>query len=220
MNRTEFMNELQRLLWDIPESERREALQYYNDYFDDAGPENEAKVIKELGSPEQVAKTIREGMFENGEYTERGYEDERFLDRQEVLDERTGHRQTTGNPWKLLSILLLCLILFPVIVPLCIVLVCILVAVIVGCIGVGIAAIVTAAVLPVIGIILVGIAFYNLLVAPAVGITLGGIGFLLLSVGILTFLLAVWACKTLAPLCLRAVIAAIRYPLRKAGVVR
>lgn len=220
MNRTEFMNELRRLLQDIPEAERREALQYYNDYFDDAGPENEAQVIRELGSPAQVAKTIREGMFENGEYTERGYEDERFYDRQEVLDRKTEGRRTAFNPWKLLCILLLCLILSPIIIPLCVVLVCILIGVIAGCIGVGIAAVVTAAVLPVVGIVFVGIAFYNLLISPAVGITLGGIGFLLLAVGILTFLLAVWACKTLVPLCLRAVIALIRYPLRKAGVVR
>ena len=49
MNRTEFMNRLERLLWDIPESERREALQYYNDYFDDAGPENEARVSATSG---------------------------------------------------------------------------------------------------------------------------------------------------------------------------
>lgn len=47
MNRKEFMERLERLLWNISDSEREEALQYYNDYFDDAGEENEAKVIEE-----------------------------------------------------------------------------------------------------------------------------------------------------------------------------
>jgi len=70
MNRTRFMRELEQLLKDLPDSERREAIQYYNDYFDDAGPENEAKVIQELGSPELVAHTIRTDTCENGEYTE------------------------------------------------------------------------------------------------------------------------------------------------------
>ena len=39
MTRTEFMKQLQDLLSDISKNEREEALQYYNDYFDDAGPE-------------------------------------------------------------------------------------------------------------------------------------------------------------------------------------
>ena len=46
MTRKEFMQRLESLLLDLPDSERREAIQYYNDYFDDAGPENEAKVIQ------------------------------------------------------------------------------------------------------------------------------------------------------------------------------
>ena len=52
MNRVEFMAELERLLADLPEDERQAAVQYYADYFADAGAENEAEVIRELGSPE------------------------------------------------------------------------------------------------------------------------------------------------------------------------
>ncbi len=59
MNRWEFMKELDNLLADIPEEERKEALNYYNDYFDDAGVENTAHVISELGSPSEVASQIR-----------------------------------------------------------------------------------------------------------------------------------------------------------------
>lgn len=58
MNRQEFMNRLEYLLRGIPEEERADALAYYNDYFDEAGVENEDQVIQELGSPEQVAQTI------------------------------------------------------------------------------------------------------------------------------------------------------------------
>ena len=36
MNRVEFMETLSRLLQDIPEEDRIDALKYYNDYFDDA----------------------------------------------------------------------------------------------------------------------------------------------------------------------------------------
>ena len=77
MSRVEFMNQLKNLLWDIPEGEREEALNYYEDYFDDAGVENEAQVIASLGSPEKLAEIIKEGLKEEakeqGEYSETGY---------------------------------------------------------------------------------------------------------------------------------------------------
>ena len=47
MDRTQFMKELEKLLCDISEGERQEALAYYNSYFDEAGPEMEASVIRE-----------------------------------------------------------------------------------------------------------------------------------------------------------------------------
>ena len=48
MDRAQFMKQLERLLSDISEAEKQEALAYYNSYFDEAGPENEASVIREL----------------------------------------------------------------------------------------------------------------------------------------------------------------------------
>ena len=81
MSRKEFMERLERLLEDISDSEREEALQYYEDYFDDAGAGREQDVIRELGSPERLAAIIRDGVrsgYEDAgaEYTERGYENE------------------------------------------------------------------------------------------------------------------------------------------------
>ena len=49
MRREEFMRELEYLLRDIPANEREDALAYYENYFDEAGAENEQQVIKELG---------------------------------------------------------------------------------------------------------------------------------------------------------------------------
>ena len=70
MNREEYMRLLAIALKDIPQSEKEEALQYYNDYFDDAGVENEQEVMKALGSPASLAESIQkefstgEGRFE------------------------------------------------------------------------------------------------------------------------------------------------------------
>ncbi len=102
MSRKEFMQQLNRLLADIPESDRQDAIAYYNDYFDEAGPENEAEVIQELGSPGKVAATIKAGMGTapgRGEFTENGYQDSRFKERTQVpaYKSRTGGQAEERN---------------------------------------------------------------------------------------------------------------------------
>ena len=61
MTRQEYMQQLAALLAAMPEAERRDALDYYEEYFDAAGPEKEAHTIQELGSPQNVAEKIWEG---------------------------------------------------------------------------------------------------------------------------------------------------------------
>lgn len=77
MDQRQFLEELAHLLQDIPEEERNEALEYYRCYFEDAGIENEASVLEELGSPQQVADSLKRGIdqpADAGEYTENGYQ--------------------------------------------------------------------------------------------------------------------------------------------------
>lgn len=66
MNRAEFMRQLESLLQNISLTERQEALQYYNDYFDDAGAENEQAVIEALGTPARVAENIKRDLYGAG----------------------------------------------------------------------------------------------------------------------------------------------------------
>ena len=66
MNRAEFMRQLESLLQSIPAAEREEAIQYYNDYFDDAGNDNEQEVIEALGNPARVAENIKRDLLESG----------------------------------------------------------------------------------------------------------------------------------------------------------
>lgn len=58
MTRNEFLAELKKNLQSLAEAEQEEALRYYEEYFDDAGPENEERVIEELGSPAELARNI------------------------------------------------------------------------------------------------------------------------------------------------------------------
>ena len=78
MSRAEFMRELESLLLDVSLEERTEALTYYEDYFEDAGPDMEQQIIRELGTPAEVAAVIKadlSGTKTDGEYTEHGYQD-------------------------------------------------------------------------------------------------------------------------------------------------
>lgn len=93
MERAQFMEQLKKLLSDVSEAERQEALDYYESYFDDAGQENEEAVIRELGSPGKVAAIIKADLSESNdkyaEYTELGYEDTRAKEPGQVPDKYT-----------------------------------------------------------------------------------------------------------------------------------
>lgn len=56
MTREEYLNILQANLQYLPPQEAENIMEYYREYFDDAGVENAEKVMQELGAPEQLAK--------------------------------------------------------------------------------------------------------------------------------------------------------------------
>lgn len=107
MNREEFMRRLTELLGDVPPMEREEAIQYYNDYFDDAGTENESGVIASLGTPEELARTIKAGLSDGGnggEFTESGFSGYSQVHKDEVMrteeTSRQGSAQRQNNPYE------------------------------------------------------------------------------------------------------------------------
>ncbi len=59
MNKETFLSRLEQLLYDIPREEREEAMDYYRSYFEEAGEENEASVLEELDSPQEIAASIK-----------------------------------------------------------------------------------------------------------------------------------------------------------------
>lgn len=58
MRKYEFLSILAEGLKDASIEERAAAMQYYNEYIDEAGPEREEEVIAELGSPNKIAGDI------------------------------------------------------------------------------------------------------------------------------------------------------------------
>ncbi|MGT2958261.1 hypothetical protein A9Q68_07945 [Streptococcus bovimastitidis] len=65
MTRTEYLAELQNQLRKLPQDDFQEAMDYFTEYFDEAGPENEAQVITDLGSPKEAASEILGRLLED-----------------------------------------------------------------------------------------------------------------------------------------------------------
>lgn len=58
MNKYEFLAQLRNALSSVPQEEREAAMSYYEEFFSDAGEENEQAVIASLGSPQELAQSI------------------------------------------------------------------------------------------------------------------------------------------------------------------
>ena len=125
MNRAQFMEQLEKLLSDISEEERQEALDYYESYFDDAGEDQEANVIRELGSPGKVAAIIKADLRESsqnyGEYTENGFQDDRVKEDMQMPEQRGSraergyHAERKGSNAGVILVLILLVFISPLI---------------------------------------------------------------------------------------------------------
>ncbi len=58
MTKKEYMRQLAGKLRRLPKEDYDKALAYFDEYFEEAGPENEQQAITDLGSPEEAAKEL------------------------------------------------------------------------------------------------------------------------------------------------------------------
>lgn len=55
MNKDEYLKQLEHYLKKLPQKDYENAVEYFSEYFEEAGAENEQKVITELGTPKEAA---------------------------------------------------------------------------------------------------------------------------------------------------------------------
>lgn len=245
MNRKQFMEELRKLLADISEEEREEALQYYEDYFDDAGEENEQQVIEELGNPKKLAATIalnlEPGSEENGEFTESGFQDERFEDKATPVarnprtkkGDRYSYNDSYGEsgyqsyynnegqgekskPWtsKLLKIVLIIAIILvgaPVLIPIVIGIVAVIVGVVVGAFALFAGLVIGAVTIAAAGIGVIVLGMITAIGFPS-AILMTGIGLILLAAGMAATAATVKLCIVVYPAMFRFLVNICRWP--------
>lgn len=210
MNRREFMGQLERLLADIPGQERQEALDYYNNYFDDAGEENEAEVIRTLGSPGKIAAVIKADLentnSEAGSYTDAGYKDERFEEEGKVPETRRKYGYQAKKPRSAGAIILF-IILAVFTLPFWGGIGAGILGILAGIIGIVIAVVVGSlaggAGLSVAGVVVSVTGLVQMTGSIAVGLAIFGIGLLMTAVGLLLLMLFGWIISSAGPKLLR-----------------
>lgn len=208
MKRAEFMTQLAALLQDLPADERKEALQYYEDYFRDAGETNEAEVIEELGSPRKVADTIREGLGVP-KWEQKGTE--------VVPGPKAPQGELNQQNNRILKILLIvgiCILASPAIGGALAVVIGIVTAVL----GVFVALVVGAIAMVVAGVIVFCSGILCVVPEVAMGLALMGTGLVLLALGAMLAVASVWvAAKVFAAGC-RGFVYLCRIPFRRREV--
>ena len=229
MNRVEFMAELERLLADLPEDERQAAVQYYADYFADAGAENEAEVIRELGSPEKTAESIKADYY-GRTFDESRFEHKDYMEKygQQASGQQTFGQQSAGpagasvegkKPWtsrglKILLIVLIAIVVWPVSLGLICAVLGILAAVVCLFAGLVIAAVcvmIAGGVTAVTGL-LMSVAY------PPAALMTTGIGLLLFVLGLIATVGTVKLCMIVYPAMLRGFVELCRRPIHRKAV--
>lgn len=216
MNRQEFMRQLEYLLSGIPASEREDALAYYNNYFDEAGVENEAKVIEELGSPEAVAKIILADVYQdNSGY---GNPEPEAYERQVVPKQnRATGFQGMSQSTKILIIILL-VFTFPIWIGVVAGLFGAAVGLIGGAIGIAVGLIGTAIGMLVGGVACVIAGIVRFVISPVEGLLSIGVGAILTAIGLLVAVLCLWITAVWVPKLVKAIVGWIKGLLhRKEG---
>ena len=64
MNRTEYLKQLDKYLKRLPAEDYQNAMEYFTEYFDEAGPEGEEQVIRELGTPKEAASELLSALLD------------------------------------------------------------------------------------------------------------------------------------------------------------
>lgn len=230
MNRVEFMAELERLLADLPEDERQAAVQYYADYFADAGAENEAEVIRELGSPEKTAESIK------ADYYGRTFDESRFehKDYMEKYGQQASGQQTSGQqpagtadspageqkkPWTSRGLKILLIVLIAIVVwPLSLGLICAVLGILAAVVCLFAGLVIAAVCVMIAGGVTVVTGLLMSVAYPPAALMTAGIGLLLFVLGLIATVGTVKLCMIVYPAMLRGFVELCRRPIHGKAV--
>lgn len=171
MNREEYLAALSRKLRRLPRREYEAAMEYYREYFDEAGPEMEQQVIRDLGTPEEAASQI----IRNTAY--------------QRMNEPV---RSMKKGFSVLWVVVLGIFAVPIAVPLAIALLCVLLAMAFCGFAVWLCGIFAAVISVAAGLAAAVCGGLAAAAHPATGIANIGAGILIIGFGLLGLLFAMW----------------------------
>lgn len=215
MTRNEYMEQLKKYLKRLPKEDYDNAIEYFSEYFDEAGPENEQQVMEELGEPKEAARelllnllqeSVGDGIGSTGEKSAALQTADSFSGESSHAHTRTdsGDRSAMSqsasagkkrSPGKIILLAFLVLCASPVSIALLIAGLAVLAAVVVTIAAVIFSMAVTSVSAVAGGIVLAGIGVTLVVRSVAAACMIIGCGFLMAGVGILFGVLTIYICK-------------------------
>ena len=185
MTRQEYMEELKKYLKRLPQEDFDNAIEYFSEYFEEAGPEKEQQVMRELGEPKEAARELFLNLLQ--ESVEKD---------QDIVEEKaTVLKGKRRSPGKIILLVFLVLCASPVSLALLAFVFAVLCAVILTVAAVIFSIAITGIAAIAGGIVTIGVGVSLILKSAAAACMMVGGGFLMTGLGILAGLLTVYICK-------------------------
>lgn len=179
MTRTEYIAKLTKYLRKLPQKDYEEALEYFMEYFEEAGPENEARVIAELGTPKEAAHEVISRLLE-----------------EKIVEDKSSLRNKTTILW----IAILAVLASPVALPILLLFLAMLLTLLLIIFAVIVTALALTFALLISGVYTFFTSFSLLSVSLASTLFGGGLGLLMFGGALLLLLISFEICKLIVKL--------------------
>lgn len=179
MTKTEYIAKLTKYLRKLPQQDYEEAIEYFMEYFEEAGPENEARVIAELGTPKEAAHEVISRLLE-----------------EKIVEDKSSLRNKTAILW----IAILAVLASPVALPILLFFLAMIVTLLMIIFAVIVTALALTFALLISGIYTFFTSFSLLSVSLASTLFGGGLGLLMFGGALLLLLISFEICKLIVKL--------------------
>ena len=203
MTRKEYMEQLKKYLKRLPKEDYDNAIEYFSEYFDEAGPENEQQVMEELGQAKEAARELllnllQESVGDSKDITDFGESSHAHGRTDSGNLSTTGYSTSAGkkrSPGKIILLAFLVICASPVSIALLFAGLAVLAAVVIVIAAVIFSMAVTGVSAIAGGIVLTGFGVTLIARSLAAACMMVGSGFLMAGAGILVGVLTIYICK-------------------------
>lgn len=190
MTRQEYMEQLKKYLKRLPKEDYENAIEYFSEYFDEAGLQKEQQVMKELGEPKEAARELLLNLLQESVENDQDIVEEKAAVQPEAA---SGGKKRSPGKIILLAILVLCA--SPVSLALLVGVLAVLLAVVITATAVIFSLGITSIAATAGGIVTVGFGATLVLKSAAAACMMIGGGFLMAGIWILAGVLTIYICK-------------------------